>query len=79
MSNSSIWSIYGTLSDATIPSHSETGSDSNEEILPIPQDYSLTIWLPIVTCSTLVEGVLPLNRGTVGVFNNRSRLGWGMG
>ena len=41
MSNSSIWSIDGTLSGATTPGQSESGSDGNERILCIPQSSSI--------------------------------------
>ena len=37
MSNSSIWPIDRTLSDATSPSQSGPGSNGNEEVLHIPQ------------------------------------------
>ena len=35
--NSSIWSIDGTLTNITIPSQSEPGSNGNEELFHIPQ------------------------------------------
>ena len=37
MSNSSVWSINRTLSGATTPVKSGSGSDGNEEVLQIPQ------------------------------------------
>ena len=42
MSNSSIWPIDRTLSDATTPGQSGFGSDGNEEALYIPQSSSIT-------------------------------------
>ena len=35
--NSSVWPIDGTLAGTTNPGQSGTGSNSNEEVLPIPQ------------------------------------------
>ena len=37
MSNSSIWPIYRTLSDAITPGQSGPGSDGNKGVLRIPQ------------------------------------------
>ena len=42
MTNSSIWAIDRTLSGATTPGKSESGSDGNEEIQCIPQSSSIT-------------------------------------
>ena len=42
MSNSSIWSISGTLSGASIPGQSEPVSNCYEGILCIPQSSSIT-------------------------------------
>ena len=42
MSNSSIWPIDKTLSDATTPVESEPGSNDNEGVLRIPQSPSIT-------------------------------------
>ena len=42
MSNSSIWPIDWTLSGATTPGHSGSGSDGNEEVFCIPQSSSIT-------------------------------------
>ena len=42
-SNSSIWPIDVTLTDATNPDQSETGSNGNEEVLNILQSSNL--WL----------------------------------
>ena len=41
MSNSSIWSLYRTLSGATTLSQSEPGSNSNGGVLHIPQSSSI--------------------------------------
>ena len=50
MSNSFIWPIDRTLSDATIPGQSEPGSDGNQEVFCIHQSFcisgaSLSDWL----------------------------------
>ena len=42
MSNSSIWSIDRTLSDATTPDKSGPGNNGNEGVLRIPQSSSIT-------------------------------------
>ena len=42
MSNSSIWSIDKTLSDATMPDQSGPGSNGNEEVFCIPQSLNIT-------------------------------------
>ena len=42
MSNSSVWPIDRTLSDATTQGQSEPGSDDNEGALRIPQSSSIT-------------------------------------
>ena len=42
MSNSSIWPIGRTLLGAIIPGQSGPGSDDNERVLPIPQNFSIT-------------------------------------
>ena len=42
MSNSSIWPIDRTLSGATTPGQSGPGSNGNEEVLRIPQSFSIT-------------------------------------
>ena len=42
MSNSSIWLIDRTLSGATTPGQSGTWSNSNEEVLCVPQSSSIT-------------------------------------
>ena len=47
MSNSSIWPIARTLSGATTPGQSESGSDANKEVLRIPQRSSITGTLTI--------------------------------
>ena len=39
---SSIWPIDRTLSDATTPGQSGSGSDGNEGVLYIPQGYNIT-------------------------------------
>ena len=39
---SSVWPIDRTLSGATTPGQSETGSDGNEGVLHIPQSSSIT-------------------------------------
>ena len=41
MSNSSIWPIDRTLSNATTPSQSVPGSDGNDRVLCIPQSSSI--------------------------------------
>ena len=48
MSNSSIWSIDWTLSDATTPCQSESRSNGNERVLCILQCYSITVASPSV-------------------------------
>ena len=42
MLNSSVWPINRTLSGATTPGHSWSGSDGNEAVLCIPQSSSIT-------------------------------------
>ena len=42
MSNSSIWSIDDTQSDASTPGQSVPGSGGNEEVLRIPQSSCIT-------------------------------------
>ena len=42
MSNSSIWPIDRTLSSATAPSQSGSGSTGNEGVLRIPQSSNIT-------------------------------------
>ena len=42
MSDNLIWPIDRTLSGATTPGQSEHESDSNEEVLRIPQSFSIT-------------------------------------
>ena len=63
MSNSSIWPIDRTLSDATTLGQSGPGSDGNEGILYIPQSSSIT-GASSSDCSVsypghLLGGVLP--------------------
>ena len=76
MSNRSIWFIDRSLSGPTAPSQSGPGSDGNKEVLRIPQHHwNLTIRLFSVISRTLVEGVLPLCKGAVDVFNCSIQLG----
>ena len=42
MSNTLIWPIDRTLSGATTPSQSGPGSDGNEGVLRIPENFSIT-------------------------------------
>ena len=78
MSNSSIWPIDSTLSDATTPGQSGPGSDGKKKVTlhsPKLQHYwSLTIRLLCVTSRILVARVLLLCRDAVGVFCNASWL-----
>ena len=81
MWNSSIWPIDRTLSVATTPGQSGSGSDGNDEIIRIPQSTSITGASPS-ECLVLypghswgVGGVLPIYRDAVGVFYNPSQLG----
>ena len=73
MSDNSIWPIDRILSDATTPSQSVTGSNSNEEVFPIPQSFSLTTRL-FRTLDGV--GVLPSCRDAIGIFHSTSRLSW---
>ena len=67
MSNSSIWPIDRTLSDATTLSQSRSGSDGNEGVLCIPQSSSITRASPSDCLLSYpgysLEGVLSLQRG----------------
>ena len=75
---SSIWPIDRALSGATTPGQSWPGSDGNEGVLCIPQSIIGT-WPSDCLVSypgyLLVRGLLPLYRGTVGVFYIPSQLG----
>ena len=78
MQFSSIQPIDKTLSGATTPGQSEPGSDSNEGVLHIPHNLSITGTSPSDSLVSypghlLGEG-LPLYRETVGVFYSPSRL-----
>ena len=75
MSNSSIWPIDKTLSDAIILGQNGPGSDGNEEVLCIPQITGASPSDCFVSYGTLVGGVLPNNRDAVGEFYSPSRLG----
>ena len=78
MKFSSIWPIDRTLSDATTPGQSETGSNGNERLLCIPQSSSMTGNSPsdyLVSYQDTHWGALLLCGGAVGVFNNPSQLG----
>ena len=73
MSNSSIWPIDRTLLGATTLGQSELGSNSNEEVLHIPQSSSITEASPsdclvLYPGHSLGGGVLPLCRDAVSAF-----------
>ena len=80
MSNSSLWPIDKTLSGATTPGQSAPESDSNEGILCIPQNSSITEVSPSnyfsVISRTFVGGVLLLCRDAVGVSYSQSLQVW---
>ena len=58
-----IWHIDRTLPGATNPVQSEVGSDGNEEVLRIPQFWTLNIILFCVISRTLVmRGLTPFQR-----------------
>ena len=60
-----------TLSGATTPEQSRSGSDGNEEVLRIPQSSNITGTSPsdcLVSYPGLIGEVLPLGRDVVGVF-----------
>ena len=76
---SSILPIDRTLSGATTPEQSEPQSDGNEGVLlhsaNLQQYWNLTIRLFSVINKTLVGGILPNDRGAVGVFYSHGWLG----
>ena len=76
-SNSSIWPIDMTLSDATSLGKSEPGSEANKKILRIPQNSSIVRASPLdclVPYPGLSLGVFTRCRDAVGVFYSPSRL-----
>ena len=79
MSNNSIRLIDWTLSSATTPGQSETGSNDNKEVLHIPQSSYITGALPSVCFAIYPEHSLgesyPPCRDVVGVFYSLSWLG----
>ena len=79
MQFSSIWPIDRALSGATTPGQSGPGSNGNEGVLYIPESSSITRTSPsdclVSYLGHWLVGVLPLCKGTVGVFYNPSRLG----
>ena len=80
---SSIWPIDGTLSGATTPGQSGTGSDGAEGVLRIPQSSSITGTSPS-DCLVSYLGhslgeVLPLYREAIGVLYSPSWLGHSLG
>ena len=82
MSNSSIWPIDKTQSDATTPSQSGPGSNSIEGILHIPltsKTGGFAIRLFDVKTRTFFAGVSTLGRDAVGVFNSPGWLGHSLG
>ena len=80
MLNSSIWPLDRTLSGATTPSQNESASESNEEVLYIPQSSSITRVSPSVCLmsyqDTLWRGVLPFCSDVVNIFYSPSQLGF---
>ena len=67
MSNSSIWPINRTLSDATIPSQSGPGSNGNKEVPKAPALLEpIRLFNPISGHS--LEEVLSLCKDAVGVL-----------
>ena len=81
MSNNSIWPIDRTLSGATTLDQNGPGSDGNEEVLCIPQTFSITGASAsdgLVSCPGHLFGeeVLPVCRDAVGVFYSPSWLGY---
>ena len=79
MQFSSLWTIDRTLSDATTPSQSRPGSDSNEGVLRIPQDSSIIGTSPLDCLVSYpkhsLSDILLLCRDAVGIFYTSSRLG----
>ena len=79
MQFSSIQPIDRTLSGATNPDQSGSGSNGNEGVLYIPQSSSITRTSSsdclVSYQDTHSAWVLPLCRGAVGVFYSPSRLG----
>ena len=77
---SSILLIDRTLSGATTPGQSGSGSDGNERVLHIPQSSSITGTFPsdcLVSYpeQSLVGGVFSLCRGAVSIFYSPIQLG----
>ena len=70
MSNSYIWPIDRTLSDATTPGESGPGSDGNVGVLHVPQSSCITEVLPS-DCLVSYQGHLLGNlfNATVNVMN----------
>ena len=71
---SSNWHIDKTLRGATTSGQSEPESNGNERVLRIPQSSSITGLFSVLSW-TLIVGILPLCRGTVGIYSCPSRLG----
>ena len=71
----SIWPIDWTLSGATIPGQSGTGSDGNEGVLHIPQSSSITGTSPSDCFAIYPEHSFAGGGLTVSVFYCQSRLG----
>ena len=73
-----IWPIDKTLLGATTPGQSGPGSNGNEEVLHIPQSFSITKTSPsdcLVSYPGHLLGKLPFCRGEDGVFCSPSWLG----
>ena len=79
MSNSSIWPIDKTLSNATTPGQSGIGSNGNEGlhyILQSPRTEASSSAHLASYPGHLLRGVLPLYRDAASVFHGPSKLGW---
>ena len=76
----SIWLIYRTLSDATTPCQSGSGSNGNEGVLhirPNLQGWSLIIRLFCVISRTNIrERSYPFCRDVISVSCSHRQLGW---
>ena len=86
MSNSSIWPIDRTLSEASTLGQSGPESDSNEWVLCIHQSSRYTGVLPsdclvsypghLLECVCVCRGVLSLCIDAISIFYSPSWLGW---
>ena len=78
MQFSSIQPIDRALSSATIPGQSGPESNGNEGVLRIPQSPSISATSPsdyLLSYQGHLLGILPLCRGTIGVFYSTDRQG----